>query len=73
MAELHTYYKCRLCGLDYHSGAVTGATGKSRTHMMLVVAGLAKHAFAPDRAPHDCADGSIGVADFQGFKLVGCS
>lgn len=65
-------YKCRLCGQTYSSGAHTGPT-KAAMCMAMLVAGLVNtEPMAPRLLDsHVCNleySGSIGLADFQGWK-----
>ena len=62
-------YKCRLCGKTYHNGSNTGY-GIAEVCMVELHAG---HCGTVPMAPamtetHRCEDGSLGIADFQGWK-----
>lgn len=73
MAEaFEAIYKCRLCGETFNSGV----TGKTIAHATLI--GFATNVDTskitgnkiPLNEMHYCEDGSLGFADFQGFRKV---
>lgn len=61
-------YKCRLCGEEIQSGQTGQKIAKSEIVYLCV--GTSGRYSTNDRIPHDCKDGSFGVADFQGFKKL---
>lgn len=73
MAEYQAIYKCRLCGKEFKS-AVTTDTNIVIKHMLSVTIAYksAEYIGAPvtELSMHSCKDGSMGLADFLGFKKV---
>lgn len=71
MTEYHSIFKCRLCGYRYASGCIYTKEIMVRT----VMDGCFRNVLLMPNAPsiiemHSCQDGSVGVADFQGFRRV---
>jgi hypothetical protein len=64
-------YKCRICG-----GETSGCCTDSESTAMREIWNLKVNALSEQSAhphmieTHHCKDGSIGVADFQGFKKI---
>lgn len=70
MATYQTIFKCRLCGELFESVA-TGSEEIALDTIMDACLGIESEVI---QAPylnkvHFCADGSYGVADFQGYKF----
>lgn len=67
--EYKAVYRCRLCGAEYRPGITTGEA-MALAHMEELAAGICGTVpNAPRKIePHQCPDGSLGVADFQGWK-----
>lgn len=69
MKEYRAIYKCRLCGKIF-------ANGKKRTENKslnkIVNLSTVSPLFPHDKGyiPHGCKDGSIGLAEFLGFRKV---
>ena len=74
MSEYRAIYKCRLCGEEFENGrienenivdscvmaiSILGDTQKVRTSMSL-----------HEHYVHYCKNGSMGMADFLGFRKV---
>ena len=69
--EYKAIYKCRLCGRTYRSGETTGQA-IAEAHMVDMTTGLV---CTIPNAPrlldrHPCGGGTIGLADFQGWKAI---
>lgn len=62
-------YRCRLCGKEYRPG-ITTDQAMAVAHMEELAAGLCGTVPVAPRLtePHPCHDGSLGVADFLGWK-----
>ena len=60
----HTIRKCRLCGETYEDSPLIGGDGTD------IPAKRAMSAVLTEPMPHFCKDGSVGLADFQGYKLI---
>lgn len=73
MTEYQAIYKCRLCGKKFESAVTTSADIAIR-HMVSITTGHDPLEFigAPVTKTymHSCIDGSMGLADFLGFKKV---
>ncbi len=68
--EYRTVFKCRLCGECYESGC-TGSEAVALQSAIRACLGLPSQSQAPTMTEvHSCRDGSLGVADFQGFRKV---
>lgn len=69
--EYHSTFKCRLCG-EIYEGGCTSSKRIAEQSIMLTCLGLpSPQPQAPGMTEvHSCKDGSLGVADFQGFKKV---
>lgn len=67
--EYKAVYRCRLCGKEYQTGATAGEV-IANACMYELAAGLSGTVpMAPRKIePHCCPDGSLGVADFLGWK-----
>ena len=62
------YYKCRLCGTSFYNCA-TNRKIASDIIIDICVHGKSKVIQAPGMIGfHSCDDGSLGIADFIGFK-----
>lgn len=64
-------FKCRLCGA-MHGGATTGVNSSDDLICLTfeTILGKPSQAMAPDMIePHHCADGSVGISDFQGWQV----
>ena len=74
MTEYRAIYKCRLCGEEFVS-AVTGNADIAIKHMVSVTSGYnpTEYIGAPitEKTMHSCKGGSMGMADFLGFRKVG--
>ena len=73
MAEYRAIYKCRLCGEEFAS-AVTGNSDIAIKHMVGVTVGYnpTEYIGVPitEKTIHSCKGGSMGMADFWGFRKV---
>ena len=73
MSEYRAIYKCRLCGEEFAS-AVTGNSDIAIKHMVGVTVGYnpTEYIGAPitETTMHSCKGGSMGLADFLGFRKV---
>lgn len=67
--EYKAVYRCRLCGAEYKPGATAGEA-IAAAHMYELAADLCGIVPEAPRKiePHLCPDGSMGVADFLGWK-----
>lgn len=74
MGRLDATYKCRLCGKEY----VKCSTGTDRSSLQLAVDIVYRATAIKEPKDgmepalwelHWCEDGSLGVADFLGFKM----
>ena len=74
MSEYRAIYKCRLCGEEFVS-AVTGNADIAIKHMVSVTVGYnpTEYIGVPitEKTMHSCKGGSMGMADFLGFRKVG--
>ena len=74
MIEYRAIYKCRLCGKEFVSAA-TGSADIAIKHMVTVTTGIKPLEFIgnpiEETSMHSCKDGSMGLADFLGFRKVG--
>lgn len=72
-SEYRAIYKCRLCGGKFESAAVKGAEIAIK-HMLIVTTGYtpAEYIGTPitETSMHSCKGGSMGLADFIGFRKV---
>jgi hypothetical protein len=70
--EYKAIYKCRLCGETYADGCTTGRKVAERCMAELVVGVISTQPLAPTMTTaHNCGGdhaGSLGLADFQGWK-----
>lgn len=68
--EYRAIFKCRLCGKKFR-GTITGNRDLAFSIAVEVaVNGTSVMAQAPCmNEPHCCLDGSIGIADFQGWQM----
>lgn len=73
--EYKAIYKCRLCGKTYHNGAAAGQKVATRIMAELVAGIIPTRPMAPTKKEMHCCGGehagSLGLADFQGWKAVG--
>ena len=73
MSEYRAIYKCRMCGEEFVS-AVTGNAYIAIKHMVSVTSGYnpTEYIGAPitEKTMHSCKGGSMGMADFLGFRKV---
>lgn len=63
-------YKCRMCGETFTDFSVEDETTATAITTMIALNGHYKfryHTFT-EKAIHTCHDGSIGYADFVGFR-----
>lgn len=71
--EYKAIYKCRLCGEEFED-CTTGEDIVQAVNVALSVVGHTNHVkFARNiykNTTHYCEDGSLGFADFQGFKKI---
>ena len=66
--KLKGFYKCRLCGEKFYNCATNSKTA-SDIVIDICVYGKSKIIQAPGMIGfHSCDDGSLGIADFIGFK-----
>lgn len=65
----YAYYKCRLCGESF--GYVsTGESIAKKTMIEMTINGhVTSEPLVNSLSEHFCKDGSIGMADFLGWKL----
>lgn len=70
MAEYISTYKCRLCGKVFACGK-TYTEDESLKKIVKSCTILPLFPTDTGNIPHGCEDGSIGIADLQGFKKVG--
>ena len=73
MTEYRAIYKCRLCGEEFGS-AKTGSADIAIKHMVSVTSWSkpTEYIGAPitETTMHSCKGGSMGLADFLGFRKV---
>ena len=73
MTEYRAIYKCRLCGEEFVSAATTSADIAIK-NMVLMTAecDVNQKILNPvtKLSMHSCKDGSMGLADFLGFRKV---
>lgn len=73
MATYQAIYKCRLCGEIFADG-ITGGAIAMAVNVALTVKetfyNANTHSSGQRYMPHNCADGSMGFSDFQGFRKV---
>lgn len=73
-AEYEAIYKCRLCGEEFCDNAAVEENLAEAISMSLVVNGHTQHVKCQRNlyrhAVHYCKDGSVGFADFQGFRRL---
>ena len=73
MSEYRAIYKCRLCGEEFES-AVTTSADIAIKHMIIVTVQYnpSEYIGTPitEISMHSCKDGSMGLADFLGFRKV---
>ena len=66
-------YKCRLCGEKFYRKS-TGDEDVAIKNMLIVTVGyeMPKYMGTPvtETTMHSCKDGSLGLADFMGFRKV---
>ena len=71
MSEYRAIYKCRLCGEEFVSAA-TGNEDIAIKNMVVITAecDLGQRILNPitKLSMHSCKDGSMGLADFLGFR-----
>ena len=74
MTEYRAIYKCRLCGEEFVS-AITGSAYIVIKNMVIMTAecDVKQKILNPvtKLSMHSCKDGSMGLADFLGFRKVG--
>ena len=74
MSECRAIYKCRLCGEEFVS-AITGSADIVIKNMVIMTAecDVKQKILNPvtKLSMHSCKDGSMGLADFLGFRKVG--
>lgn len=74
MNKFLAMYKCQLCGKTYHHSYLAGTTEEVEDLLAKTILHQEKFGFQPDihklpeRLPHKCKDGSLGVAVFIGFE-----
>lgn len=73
MAKYQAIYKCRLCGEEF----VDGTTGEGIAMAVNIALTVNEtfynantHSSGHRYMPHYCKDGSMGFADFHGFRKV---
>lgn len=73
MTEYRAIYKCRLCGGEFVSAATTSADIAIK-NMVLMTAecDVNQKILNPvtKLSMHSCKDGSMGLADFMGFRKM---
>lgn len=73
MTEYRAIYKCRLCGEEFVS-AITGSADIVIKNMVIMTAecDVKQKILNPvtKLSMHSCKDGSMGLADFLGFRKV---
>ena len=77
MNEYRAIYKCRLCGEEFE-GMIFGERDSVSCAMALFTSGNDSYAMRYKEPPnilytkeeHYCKDGSMGLADFLGFRKV---
>ena len=71
MSEYRAIYKCRMCGEEFGS-AVTTSTDIAIKHMLIVTVQYKPPEYigtsVTELSMHSCKDGSLGLADFIGFR-----
>lgn len=74
MSEYRAIYKCRLCGEEFVS-AITGSADIVIKNMVIMTAecDVKQKILNPvtKLSMHSCKGGSMGMADFLGFRKVG--
>lgn len=73
MIEYRASYKCRLCGEEFVSATIRSADIVIK-QMVRVTTGIKPLEFIGNpiekTSMHSCKDGSMGLADFLGFRKV---
>ena len=74
MSEYRAIYKCRLCGEEFEKGA-TPNIDVAISRMVNITHGYMSDKYytgiqVKDTFMHSCKDGSLGLADFLGFRKV---
>lgn len=73
MSEYRAIYKCRLCGEEFKGSATTNIDIAIK-NMLNVTFGYEikqwNEAPVSEIFMHSCKDGSLGLADFLGFRKV---
>lgn len=73
MTEYRAIYKCRLCGEEYVS-AIAGSADMAIKNMVVITVEFdsGQRILNPvtKLSMHSCKDGSMGLADFLGFRKV---
>ena len=71
--EYWAIYKCRLCGGEFYS-KLTGNEDVAIKNMLIVTVGYVTPGYmstpVTETTMHSCKDGSLGLADFMGFRKV---
>lgn len=72
--EYKAIYKCRLCGKEFEYCRAGEVIAQALT-VALAVNGTTEHVRyngnLHTHTTHECDDGSLGIADFQGFQKIG--
>lgn len=73
MSEYRAMYKCRLCGEEFESAVTTSADIAIKNMLIVTVQYEPSEYIGPPITKismHSCKDGSMGLADFLGFRKV---
>lgn len=73
MTEYRAIYKCRLCGEEFESAVTTNADIAIKHMLIMTVEYKAPEYIGTpitETSMHSCKDGSMGLADFLGFRKV---
>lgn len=73
MSEYRAIYKCRLCGEEFVSGATTSIDVVIKNMLNVTIRYEIKQWIGTpvtEISMHSCKDGSMGLADFLGFRKV---
>lgn len=73
MVTYQAIYKCRLCGESFADGATIEGIAMAVNVALTINETFYNsdtHSSGHRYMPHSCKDGSVGFADFQGFRKV---
>lgn len=73
MTTYQAIYRCRLCGEEFIEGITVEGSAMAVDAALTVNETFyngSTHTSGRRYMQHNCADGSFGFADFQGFRMV---